>query len=69
VNTNPLPNHASGSGFVNMLEIEHSKIVKVPMDRIYQMMVDVRYKEGSEKCCKDHCSPKKRWQDPSVCGL
>jgi hypothetical protein len=54
VNTNPLPNHASGSGSVNMLEIEHSKILKVPMDRIYQMMVDARYKEGSEKCCEHH---------------
>jgi len=54
VNTNPLPNHASGSGFVNMLEIEHSKILKVSMDRIYQIMVDARYKEGSEKCCEHH---------------
>jgi len=24
------------------------------MDRIYQMMVDARYKEGSEKCCEHH---------------
>jgi hypothetical protein len=54
MNTNPLPNHASGSGFVNMLEIKHSKILKVSMDRIYQMMVDARYKEGSEKCCEHH---------------
>ena len=54
VNTNPLPNHASGSGFVNMLEIEHSKSLKVPMDRIYQMMVDAKYKEGSGRCCKHH---------------
>jgi hypothetical protein len=54
VNVNPLPNHASGSGSVNMLEVEHLKILKVSMDRIYQMMVDARYKEGSEKCCELH---------------
>jgi hypothetical protein len=54
VNTNPLPNHASGSGSVNMLEIEHSKILKVPIDRIYQMMVDARYKKGSEKRYEHH---------------
>ena len=54
VKTNPLPNHASGSGSVHMLEIEHSKILRVPMDRIYQMMVDARYKEGGEECCEHH---------------
>ncbi|XP_073261997.1 uncharacterized protein [Populus alba] len=54
VNVNPLPNHVSGSGFVNMLELEHSNILKVSMDKIYQMMVDASYKEGSEKCCELH---------------
>ncbi|XP_011008751.1 PREDICTED: uncharacterized protein LOC105114041 [Populus euphratica] len=49
VTTNPLPNHASGSGSVNMLEVEHSESLKMPMDRICQMMVDAKYKEAIDE--------------------
>lgn len=54
VNTNPLPNHASGSGLVNMLEVEHLRSLRVPIDRIYQMMVNTRYEGLSVKCCKHY---------------
>ena len=54
INTNPIPNHASGSGSVNALEVEHPRSPKVLMNKIYQMMVNTGYGGGSIKYCRHH---------------
>jgi hypothetical protein len=54
VNTNPLPNHASGNRPVNVLEVEHLWSLKVPMNRIYEMMIKSGYKKGSMNFYKYH---------------
>ena len=50
VSTNPLPSHASGSGSVNMLDVEHPKKLRVPIERIYQMLTKAGY--SGIKCCQ-----------------
>lgn len=50
MNTNPLPNYATGSGSVNALEFKGLESLEVSLNRIYEMLVEAGYKEGS---CED----------------
>jgi hypothetical protein len=45
VNSNPLPNHASGGGAVNSLEIGRGSkaTLRVTMDRLYEMLRQTDY--------------------------
>jgi len=54
MNTNPLPNHASGNRSVNVLEVEYLWSLKVPMNRIYEMMIKSGYKKSSMNFYKYH---------------
>jgi len=54
INTNPLANHFSSNGSVNMLKLEHLRSMRVLMDRIYHVMVNARYEGGSVKYYKHH---------------
>lgn len=47
MNTNPLPNHATGNISINMLETEGLRSLKVYLDKIYKMLVEARYKKNS----------------------
>jgi hypothetical protein len=54
VSTNLLLNHALGSGWVKELEVECPWSLKVPMDRIYKMLIKTGYKEGNMNFYKYH---------------
>jgi hypothetical protein len=45
INFNPLSNHASSSGGVNVMEFgrKKEKVLKVTMDRLYNMLVQAKY--------------------------
>jgi hypothetical protein len=45
MSTNSLPNHASGSGSVNALEVEYLRSLKILMNKVYEMMVKAGYKK------------------------
>jgi hypothetical protein len=45
MSTNPLLNHASGSGSVNALEVEYLRSLKILMNKVYEMMVKLGYKK------------------------
>jgi hypothetical protein len=47
MSTNPLPNDASGNRLVNALEVKYPRSLKVLMNRVYEMMKKVGYKESS----------------------
>jgi hypothetical protein len=47
MNTNPLPNHATGNISINMLETKGLRSLKVYLDKIYKMLVEARYKKDS----------------------
>jgi hypothetical protein len=44
INSNPLPNHASSSGGVNVVEFgrKNEKGLRVIIDRLYDMLVQVK---------------------------
>lgn len=46
MNTNSLPNHATGSRSIKVLETEGLKSLNVSLDNIYKMLVETRYKKG-----------------------
>ena len=52
ISTNPLPIHAAGSGSVNMLDTRYPKSLKVPMEKVYQMLIRARYDDI--RCCQYH---------------
>lgn len=54
VSTILLPNHVSGSGSLNALEAKWQRSIKIPMDKIYEMLIKARYKDGSMNFCKYH---------------
>ena len=47
MNTNPLPDHATGNISINMLETKGLRSLKVYLDKIYKMLVEARYKKDS----------------------
>jgi hypothetical protein len=47
MNTNSLPNHATSSISINMLETEGLRSLTLYLDRIYKMLVEARYKKDS----------------------
>jgi hypothetical protein len=49
MNTNPLPNHATYGGTVNVLKTTGSRTLKVFIDEINEMLIKARYKKSSCK--------------------
>jgi hypothetical protein len=54
VSMNPLPNHVSGNGSINALEVKCPGSLKVPMERIYELMVKEGCEEGSMNFCEHY---------------
>ena len=44
MSTNPLPHYVSGIGSVKALEVDDLMSLKIPMDKVYEMMEKARYK-------------------------
>jgi hypothetical protein len=59
LNSNPLPNHATGNNGVGMMEVESKdKVLKVSMKILYNMLVESGYlKRNDEHHLEksDHC--------------
>jgi hypothetical protein len=71
---NSLPNHASSSGRVNVIEFgrKKEKVLRVTMDRLYDMLVQVGYlptknKSSSRKCDNFYMFHKEMGQNIDGC--